>query len=162
MLTSAMAIRKNAETAVPISPPTFSNQSNRSFSAMEVSAIATERPNDDGGVAQREKEADAHRTLPLLHQLARDVVDRRDVVRIHRVTQPKKVGQQRRAEQEGKGMEGGQRPQPRPEIEDNKNGQTARSSCRAHLFRPDGRPQEHRGAAADIRRNVVLESPLGK
>ena len=46
----------------------------------------------DGRVAQRKHKADGNRALALLHELARDVVDGRNVVGIHRVAQAKAVG----------------------------------------------------------------------
>jgi hypothetical protein len=63
------------------------------------------------------EKAHADRPLPLLHQLARHVVNGRDVVRIHRMPQTEGVGQQRRPEQDRESVEGGQRPQPRSRVE---------------------------------------------
>ena len=57
------------------------------------------RDDDDGGVTEREPETDGDRSLALLHQLARDVVDRRDVIRIDAVPHPEDIGQERRREQ---------------------------------------------------------------
>ena len=51
-------------------------------------------------MAEREEEADRDRTLTFLHQLARDVVDGRDVIGIDGVAQPEPVRQQRGAEQQ--------------------------------------------------------------
>ncbi len=45
----------------------------------------------DRRVPEREPEADAQRALALAHQLARRVVDRRDVVGVERVPQPERV-----------------------------------------------------------------------
>ena len=50
----------------------------------------------DARVAEREEEADPERTLLLLQELARRVVDRRDVVGVERVAQPE--GVRKRAE----------------------------------------------------------------
>jgi len=49
-------------------------------------------------VAEREEKSDRERAPPLLHQLARDVVDRRDVVGIEGVPEPEAVSQESRAE----------------------------------------------------------------
>jgi len=46
---------------------------------------------DDRRVPEREPEADAQRPLTLRHQLARGVVDRRDVVGVERVAQAQRV-----------------------------------------------------------------------
>ena len=50
-------------------------------------------------MTERKEETDRDGSLAFLHQLARDVVDGRDVIGVHRVAQPEPVGQQRRAEQ---------------------------------------------------------------
>ena len=47
---------------------------------------------DDGGVADREPETNADRAFALLHQLAGDVVDGGNVVRIYGVAQAETVG----------------------------------------------------------------------
>ena len=47
---------------------------------------------DDRRVAEREEEADAERPLAFVHQLARRVVDRRDVVGIEGVAESERVG----------------------------------------------------------------------
>ncbi len=44
---------------------------------------------------QRKEKADGDRSLSLLHQLARHIVDRCNMVRIDRVTKPKAVRQHR-------------------------------------------------------------------
>ena len=50
-------------------------------------------------MAEREKEADADRAFALLHQLAGDIVDGRDVIGVHGVAQAEAVSQQCRTEQ---------------------------------------------------------------
>ena len=47
---------------------------------------------DDRRVPEREEEADAQRALALVHELARRVVDRADVVGVEGVAQPERVG----------------------------------------------------------------------
>ena len=78
---------------VPITPPTLDQAPNRSLIATEVSAIASDNPNTTVECPSEKIEPHAHRLLPLLHQLPRHIVDRRDMVRIHRVTQPERVRQ---------------------------------------------------------------------
>ena len=48
---------------------------------------------DDGGVTEREEEADPHRSLAVLQQLPRRVVDRRDVIGVERVAETEGVGE---------------------------------------------------------------------
>ena len=78
---------------------------------------------DDGGgehhhgrMAEREEEADADRPLALLHQLARHVVDRRDMVGIDGVAQTERIGQERGADQHRIIAKRDQRPDPRQNI----------------------------------------------
>ena len=74
------------------------------------------REHDDGRVAEREEQADRNRPLAILHQLARHVVDRRDVVGIDGVAQPERVGEKRGADQHRVIVECDQRPRPRQHI----------------------------------------------
>ena len=67
-------------------------------------------------MAQREHKAHRHGTLAFLHQFARHVVDGRNVIGIHRVTQPKAICKKRRSQQHGKMPEHNDRPDPRPGI----------------------------------------------
>ena len=67
-------------------------------------------------MAEREEQADADRPLALLHQLARDVVDRRDMVGIDRVAKAERVGQERGADQHRIIAERDQRPNPRQNV----------------------------------------------
>ena len=62
------------------------------------------------------KKPTADRPLALLHQLARDIVDRRDVVGVDRVTQTETVGEQRRAEQHRIVAQGDEGPEPDEDI----------------------------------------------
>ena len=54
----------------------------------------------DGRVTEREEEADAERTPAVGQQLARRVVDRRDVVGVERVTEAERVGRDSEPEPE--------------------------------------------------------------
>ncbi len=67
-------------------------------------------------MAEREEEADADRPLALLHQLARHVVDRRDMVGIDGVAQTERIGQESGADQHGIVAKCDQRPDPRQNI----------------------------------------------
>ena len=70
----------------------------------------------DSGVAEREEKSHRDRTPALLHQLAGDVVDRRDVVGIEGVPQPEAIGKEGRAKQKRILMECRDRPQPDADI----------------------------------------------
>ena len=70
----------------------------------------------DGRMAEREEEADADRPLALLHQLARHVVDRRDMVGIDGVAQTERIGQEGGADQHRIIAKRDQRPNPGQNI----------------------------------------------
>ena len=81
------------------------------------------RPHDDDGrVAQREHQSDSDRPLALLHQLARHVVDGRNVIRIDRMAKSKAVSQKRRAQQHRKVIECDEGPAPCRQIEAQQQG----------------------------------------
>jgi len=67
---------------------------------------------DHGRVPNREPEADRHRALAILHQLAGHVIDCGDMVGVDRVAQAETVGDQRGAEQDRLLMEQRERPNP--------------------------------------------------
>ena len=67
-------------------------------------------------MAEREEKADADGALALLHQLARDVVDRGDVVGVDSMPEAKSIGEQGRAEQHGLVAQGRKRPEPGRDI----------------------------------------------
>ena len=48
-------------------------------------------------MAEGKKETDADGPFALLHQFARHIVNRRDVIGIHGMTEAKRVGQERRS-----------------------------------------------------------------
>ena len=70
----------------------------------------------DRRVAERKEKADANRTLALLHELAGDVVDRRDMVGVDCVAQAERIGQQRRAEEDRPRFKDDERPEPDDNI----------------------------------------------
>ena len=63
-------------------------------------------------MSERKEEANADRTLTLLHELAGDVIDRRNMIGVHRVAQAERVGQQGRAKQNRPRVESDERPDP--------------------------------------------------
>ncbi len=67
-------------------------------------------------MAEGKKAADADRPLAVLHKLAGDVVDGRDVVGVHRMTQAKAVSQECRTKQYRLVAEYQQGPGPDPDI----------------------------------------------
>ena len=71
----------------------------------------------DGGMAEREHKPDSDRPFVLLHQFACDVVDGRNMVRVHSVAESKTVGQERSAQQHRKAVKRDERPPPRRQIE---------------------------------------------
>ena len=68
-------------------------------------------------MTEREEEPDRDRTFALLHQLARDVVDRGNMIRINRVAQPETVREERRAQQHRAISEGNERIEPGGNVE---------------------------------------------
>ena len=112
MLKIAMAKRNSAETLVPMMPPTdfIELEARRESGCRERDA---DRHQDhDGRVSERKEEANADRTLTLLHELAGDVIDRRNMIGVHRVAQAERVGQQGRAKQNRPRVESDERPDP--------------------------------------------------
>ena len=73
-------------------------------------------------MAERKEEADADRALALLHQLARDVVDRRDMVGVDRVAQAEGIGEQRRSEQDRPIAQDDERPEPDENVAADQHG----------------------------------------
>ena len=112
-----MPSRKTADTSVPITPPISRTAVHAVLQRQRRGRNRRRSQNDDRGVPQREHESHRNRPLALLHQFARHVVDRRDMVRIHRVAQAKAVRQQRRPQQQRIVARGQHRPYPRAHIE---------------------------------------------
>ena len=71
----------------------------------------------DGRMAERKKEAHRRRTLAFLHQLARHIVDRGDMVGVDRMPEAETIGEECRAEEDRIIMECGERPRPCGDIE---------------------------------------------
>ena len=105
-----------------MTPPTAFIESKRDVSAEAAKATPTDMSDHDGRMAERKEEADADRPLALLHQLARDVVDRRDMIGVDRVAQAEGIGEQRRAEQHRLVVQGDERPEPDENIAADQNG----------------------------------------
>ena len=73
-------------------------------------------------MTERKEEADANRALALLHELAGDVVDRRDMVGVDRVPQAERIGEQRRSEQDRSIAQGDERPEPDENVAADQDG----------------------------------------
>ena len=73
-------------------------------------------------MAEREHQPQSHWPLTLLHQLARDVVDRRDVVGVDRVPQAEAVGEERSSQQHGIMPERENRPGPGGDVDGEQQG----------------------------------------
>jgi hypothetical protein len=71
---------------------------------------------DDCCVAEREEESDGDRAPPFLHQLAGDVVDRRDMVGVEGMPQPEAVGEEGRAKKKRIALKRRERPQPDGDV----------------------------------------------
>jgi hypothetical protein len=180
MLEAAIAKRKKAETDVPMIPPTASKASKCFLSKTEVKAMATDKPKTIVEWPSEKKKSDADGPFAFLHQLARHVVNRRDMIRIHGVTQTKRVSQKRRAEQNWMIMKSDQRPNPRAEVDADeqrihekspafdavwKNGnlrEFCRRICRGHKknFPEDLKPLE--ALVTLMRPNVTLQFLVSK
>ena len=118
----AMANRNSAEALVPMMPPTAFIESKRDVSCGRGERNADRQEDHDRRVAERKEEADADRALALLHELARDVVDRRDMIGVDRVAQAERIGEQRRSEQDRPIAEGDERPEPDENIAADQHG----------------------------------------
>ena len=79
--------------------------------------MTTDKPKTMVEWPSEKKKPTRDRLFALLHQLARHVVNRRDVVGVHRMTQAERVGQERRAQQNRMIMKGDQRPNPSPGVD---------------------------------------------
>ena len=111
-------------------------------SAVAVTAMAMDASTTTVEWPSEKKKPDAERPLPILHQLARDVVDRRNVVGVDRVAQAESVREERRAEQQRVGVECAERPRPRGEIGEHEPAEQARRAAAKKLdhalpLRPD-------------------------
>ena len=108
-------------------------------------------------MAQREEQADADRPLALLHELARDVVDRRDMIGVDRVPKAKSVGEQSRAHQDRPIAKGGKRPDPHENIaadQDGVDGDQSAAQISAALIQ-DIRDDSRHGALACCSRKTA-------
>lgn len=72
---------------------------------------------DNGRVPERKHKADSNRSFALLHQLARYIVDCRDVICIHRVAKTKAVCEKCGPKKHRVVMKSGECPKPCTEIE---------------------------------------------
>ncbi len=67
-------------------------------------------------MAEREEEPDADRASALLHELARRIVDRGDMVGVDGVAQTERIGEEGRTEQDGVAVKGDEGPDPNRDI----------------------------------------------
>ena len=73
-------------------------------------------------MTEGEVEADSDGLLALLHELARDVVDRRDVIGIDRMPEAETIGEQSCAQEDRRIAKGDECPRPDSEIGDSEDG----------------------------------------
>ena len=118
MLTSAMTRRNVADTPVPIIPPISLKPSNLAFEHADGQRDEQRRRDHDGRMPQREKQADGNRTFGLLHELARDVVDSRDVVGIDGMAKPERIGERCGSQQQRIIAEAREGPGPRRDVDE--------------------------------------------
>ena len=88
---TAIASRNSADTAVPMSPPTSCHDARFALSAVAVAAIAIDASTTTVEWPSEKKRPVVDRTLAVLHQLSRHVVDRRDVVGVDGVAKAEAV-----------------------------------------------------------------------
>ena len=113
---NASVNRNSADALVLMTPPIALNEPTPDVTAAAATATADRQADHDGRMAEREKQPDRDRPLAGLHQLAGDIVDRRDVVGIDRMPKAEAVGQQRRPEQDRLVVQGDERPQPGKQV----------------------------------------------
>ena len=104
---------------------------------------------DDGRVAEREEEPDGDRPPPFLHQLAGDVVDRRDMVGVEGMPQPEAVSEEGRAKKKRIARETPRAP-------------TARRRCWRRRGSHRGRhlaARPLRRVVKDVRKHAALRNP---
>src|ERR1700733_6257813 len=119
-------------------------------------------------MSQSKEEADRDRTLALLHQLARDVVDRGNVVGIDGVTKPEAVGQHGGSDQNRLPRERDESPNPGGQIGKNQQAvdsdNTAAQACQSAIGldrrRYRFRMRSHGGPS--IRKTFPIMSPQRK
>jgi hypothetical protein len=114
------------------------------------------RDDHDGRVPEREHQPDGQRTPAFVHQLARHVVDRGDVVGVDRVAQPERVGEHAGAHQRGLAAEHGDGPAPGGQVErrerrEQQDELAARAACATAGAGQDGRGHDDRRRAAGTR-----------
>ena len=109
---TAIASRKSADTVVPMMPPTSWMDARLVLKAIAVAAMAIDASTTTVECLEREEEAGGDRFLPALHELSRNVVDRRDMVGVDRVTEPQSIRQKRRPDEQRIVAEGDERPGP--------------------------------------------------
>jgi len=77
------------------------------------------KPDDDRRVAERKEKADVRRAPALVHEFARDVVDRRNVIGVHGVAEAEGICQQGRPKQHRMVCEHEESQSPRHDVQPN-------------------------------------------
>ena len=83
---------------------------------------------NDSGMPDREPESDRNRTLPVLHQLAGHIVDRRNMIGINRVTQAQPPGKHGGAEHQRLCMKQAECPDPDANVGGDQSGRQGTNS----------------------------------
>ena len=86
-------------------------------------------------MTEREEEADGRRTLALLHQFARHIVDGGDVIGVDGMAKAKTIGEKSRAKEHRKIAKGDDRPDPCSDVEDSQDN-IDRDDLAAHILGP--------------------------
>ena len=114
----AATISRNAdETDAPTSAPSDESAGRCALTNTAPTAIASVSATTTVEWPSEKNSPTPSGRRPLLHELARDVVDRADVIGIDGVAQPEGEGEQRRAEQHGMRPKYGGRKRPRGAVE---------------------------------------------
>src|SRR5579863_5119322 len=96
-----------------------------------------------------EKEADRDRPLPILHQLAGDVIDGRDVIGVNGVAETEAVDEERDAKRRRAIVKGEERPNPGADIQQGEHavdGYKARPEIRRAIVEESFHIIEHGGS----------------
>lgn len=80
-------------------------------------------------MADREPQADRDGPLAILHQLAGDIVDRRDVIGVDRVAQPQAIGEKRGAQHQAVARKDAKGPAPDGDIDDDQRAHQQRDAA---------------------------------
>ena len=113
-LARPMTSRNNAETTVPMTPPTSWNVIEPALQRRSRQRRSRSRPAPRSWNGRARRRSRPRRALAFLHQLAHDVVDGGDVVGVEGVPQAERVGEERDARAVPADPRRRSRPRPRP------------------------------------------------